>query len=247
MKQDAKMKKLSSILQVFLILIVVLTACNKKATTPLPVYKEPSAFDIFKEYEDVPLDTNYVKTVHETWQNELKDDEVIKNHTWLVGDYMVFAYRHLYMFFTNKRYYEVLFFTTTKPQKCADKIHSTITAFEAEFQDTLIGLSKIKTFLYVDNYHPIKNEDEAKDIMIDYLNEYLVKYDSIPYDRYLINALKEGLLEDSYIRNWEDHYVYFRSPGDFGGAIIVNKLTSRLDFLGTSVWMGYGKRYFPSD
>jgi hypothetical protein len=241
------MKKLNSLLQIFLILMVVLTACAKKATTPLPVYHEPLSFEIFKAYEREPLDTDYVKKVHDTWQNDLKDDEVIKNHTWLVGDYKVFVYLHVYSFFTDTNYYEMLFFTTTQPNKCKEKIHSTITAFKAEFQYTLVKLSKIKTFVNVNNYRPIKNEDEAKGVMIDYLNEYLEIYDTLSYDRYLINELKKYLQEDNYIRDWEDHYVYNKSPGDFGGAIIVNKLTSKLDFLGSSVWMGHGKRYFPSD
>lgn len=241
------MKKLNSFLQIFLILMVVFTACTKKATTPVPGYREPLSFEIFKAYEDAPLDSNYVKKVHDTWQNELKDDEIIKNHTWLVGDYRVFVYLHVYSFFTDPNYFEILFLTTTQPKKCADQIHSTITAFEAEFLDTLVSLTKIETFVNVNDYHPIENEDQAKGIMIDYLNEYIAEYDSLTYDGYLIIYLKEYFLKDNYTWDWEDHYVYYRSPGDFGGAIIVNKLTSKLDFLGSSVWMGHGKRYFPSD
>ncbi|MGB8658338.1 MAG: hypothetical protein WCE90_11250 [Candidatus Zixiibacteriota bacterium] len=241
------MKKLSSLLQIFLILMVVSTACTKKATTPIPGYREPLSFEIFKAYEGAPLDSNYVKKIHDTWQNELKDDEIIKNHTWLVGDYRVFVYLHVYSFFSDTNYYEMLFFTTTQPKKSTDQIQSTITAFVAEFQDTLVGLTKIKTFINVNDYHPIENEDEAKGIMIDYLNEYLAKYDTLSYDRSLINEFKKDFQADNYTWDWEDHYVYYRSPGDFGGAIIVNKLTSKLDFLGSSVWMGYGKRYFPSD
>jgi hypothetical protein len=239
--QEAEMKRLNNLLYIFLILMIVFTACAKKATTPQPEYREPISFDIFKLYEDVPLDTNYVKMMHDTWQNQLKDDEVIKNHTWLVGDYKVFVYLHEYMFFIDTSYDEVLFFTTTQAKKCTEKVHSTITVFVVEFQKTNISFSKLKTYVYVNCYRPIKNEEEARDIMIQYLDQYL------PHYTYLIDDLKEYPQVGIYIRDWADHYVYEKSPNDFGGAIIVNKLTSKLDFLGTSVWMGHGKRYFPSD
>jgi hypothetical protein len=245
--QEAEMKRLNNLLHIFLILMIVFTACTKKATTPLPVYKEPLSFEIFKEYEDVPLDTNFVRMVHDTWQNELKDDEVIRNHTWLVGDYKVFIYSHGYTFFIDTSYDEVLFFTTTQPKKCIDKIHSAIAIFEAKFENTNMRLSKIKIYVYVNTYHPIKNEEEAESIMVDYLDEYLGRGDGIPYDQGLIQELKGDLQADRYIREWGDHYVYVEVPHDFGLAIVVNKLTSKLDFLGTSVWVGHGKRYFPSD
>jgi hypothetical protein len=235
-----EMKKFETFVTVFVILAIVLTSCTKKATTTHPEYKEPLAFEIFKVYEDVPLDTNYAKKVHDTWQNELKDDEVIKNHTWLVGDYKVFIYLHVYMFFVDTSYYEGIFFTTTKPKKCTEMVHSTITVFEADVRDTIIDFSKIKTYVYVNRCHPIKNGTAAKKIMLDYLDEYL-HYGS------LIGYLKQGLQANGYIRDWGDHYVYEKSPSDFGGAIIINKLTSKLDFLGSSVWMGHGSRYFPID
>lgn len=235
------MKKVEIFAALFVILAIVVTSCTKKATAPHPEYKEPLAFDLYKTYEDMPLDSNYVRRVHDTWNNELKDDETVKNNTWFMGDYKVFVYPHGYIYgMLDTSYNEVLFFTTTKPKKCTDKIHTTITVFEATFRDTSIDLSKIKTYVFVNKYHPIKNETEAKNIMLNYLDEYL-HYGS------LIGYLKQGLQADGYIREWDDHYVYYKSPGDFGGAIIVNKLSSKLDFLGSSVWMGTGKRYFPSD
>jgi hypothetical protein len=241
------MKTLKLFPLVFLIIVVGLTACNKKSTECIPEYREPLSFEIFKPYEDQTLDSAYVNKIHDTWQNELKDDEIIKNNTWLVGDYRVFVYLHLYTFFTNTIYCEMLFFTTTQPEDSTDQIHSTITAFEAEFTDTLISLTKIKTFVSVNGYHPIENEDVAKDIMIIYLDEYIAEYGTSTYDGSLIDYLKYVLLEDNYMWDSEDHYIYFRSPGDFGGTIIVNRLTSKMDFLGTSAFMGHGKRIFPSD
>ncbi len=243
-----EMKNLTHFLLVFLIFLAVLSACSKKSTTPVPVYHEPLSFEIFKVYEDQPLDSSYVKKIHDTWQNNLKDDEIIKNHTWLVGDYRVFAYLHLYSWSVDLDYdeYELLFFTTTQPKESTDQVQSTITAFKTGYWE-MIDLTKIKTFVNVNDYHPVENEDEAKGIMTDYLNEYLTKYDTLSYDRSLINYIKEYFQEDNYIRDSEDHSIYFRGPGDLGGTIIINKLTSKLDFLGSSVFMGHGKRYFPSD
>lgn len=139
------MKRVKNFLPIFLLRMVVQTACAKKATTPQSEYKEPISFDIFKLYEDMPLDTSYVKKVHDTWQNELKDDEVIKNHTWRAGDYRVFVYLHGYIFFTDTSYYEALFFTTTPAQKCTKKVHSSITVFAAQFKNGILELSKIRT------------------------------------------------------------------------------------------------------
>jgi len=242
-------KRVKNFAILFLILAVISTTCTKKGTTPQAEYKEPLAFDLYKTYEDMPLDSNYVRRVHDTWNNELKDDETVKNNTWLMGDYKVFVYAIGYIYaMGDTSYNEVIFFTTTKPKKCTDKIHTTITVFEADFRDTSINFTKIKTYVYLNKYYPIKNEEEAKGRMSYYLDEYIEKYENVPYDRSLINYLKEGLHGwNSYIRDWANHYVYYKSPGDFGGAIIVNKLSSKLDFLGSSVWMGTGKRYFPSD
>lgn len=241
MEEYLKMNRLKRLTTIVLVSGLALTVCTKKVTTPEAQYKEPLSFDLYKTYEDVPLDKNYVKKVHDTWNNELKDDETIKSNTWLVGDYKVFVYAHGYIYgMLDTSYNEILFFTTTKPKKSTDKIHNTITVFEATFWDTSIDLSKIKTYVFVNKYHPIKNETEAKNIMLNYLDEYLC-YGS------LIGYLKEGLQADGYIREWDDHYVYEKTPHDFGGAIIVNKLSSKLDFLGSSVWMGTGKRYFPID
>ena len=108
-------------------------------------------------------------------------------------------------------------------------------------------LSKIKTYVYVNDYHPIKDEDQAKKIMIDYMDEYIAKFDSIPYDSFLIGQLKSGHQPGRHLKEWGDHYVYYAPPLDFGGAVIVNKLNSKLDFLGTSVSIGSGRRYFPLD
>lgn len=244
------MNRVKKFVTIFLILVVALTSCAKKATTPHPEYKEPLSFDLYRTLEDVPLDENYVKKVHDTWNNELKDDETIKNNTWLMSDYKVFVYAIGYIYaMGDTSYYEVIFFTTTKPKKCTDKIHTTITVFEADLRDTSIELSKIKTYVYTNKYYPIKNEQEAKNVMLNYLDKYIENYEDVPYDRSLIKWLKKGILGGTfvYIRDWGDHYVYEKPPGDFGGAIIVNKLTSKLDFLGSSVWMGTGKRYFPID
>lgn len=231
----------------FLIMVMALMTCTKKPTSITIPYKEPVRFELFKVYFDVELPENYVKAVHDAWNNELRYDETIKRYTWLIGDYTVFVYDHLYTFYIDSTYSEVIFFTTTNPKKCTEKVHFTITIFKAEFQDTITKLSKIKTYAYVNNYGPVKNEQEAKDIMMKYLDEYVEKYKQVPYDRYLINNLKEGLVDEDYIRDWVDHFVYYRSPSDFGGGIIINKLSSKLDFLGSSVFFGAGKRYFPSD
>jgi hypothetical protein len=108
-------------------------------------------------------------------------------------------------------------------------------------------LSKIKTYAYINKYDPVKNEQEAKNIMINYLDEYIEKYKEVSYDGFLIDNLKKSFIEENYTWDWVDHFVYYRSPSDFGGGIIINKLSSKLDFLGSSVFFGTGKRYFPSD
>ncbi len=242
------MKTLKLFPLIFLISTMILTACTKKSTKSVPEYREPLSFEIFNQFEDVPLDSDYVNKISDTWQSELKDDEIIKNHTWLVGDYRVFVYLHLYSFDTHSSYYELLFITTTQPKDSTDKIHTTITPFVAELQSyNLANLSKIATFVNVNDYLPIDNENEAQNKTIEYLNEYIAEYDTLPYDEYLLAHLKEYLQGDDYMWDYVDHYIYFRPPGDFGGAIIVNRLTSKLDFLASSVFMGYGKRYYPPD
>jgi hypothetical protein len=242
------MKTLKLFQLFFLILAVGLTACTKKSTKLEPEYREPLSFEIFKPYEDMTVDSDYVSKIHDTWYNELKDDETIKNNTWLVGDYHVLVYLHNYVFFIDTSYYEMLFITTTQPKDSTDQIQTTTTPFIAEFwHNESVNLTKISTFVKVSDYHPINSENEAKDKMIEYLNDYIAEYDTFPYEKSQLSYLKEYLQTDNRTWDYHDHYIYFRPPNDLGGAIIVNRLTSKLDFLGTSVFMGYGKRFFPSD
>jgi hypothetical protein len=241
------MKKLQLFALFLLILAVGLTACTNKSTKPKPQYCEPLSFRIFLPYEDTSETDEYVEKIHETWQNELKDDEIIKNHTWLVGDYRVLVYLHGYTIALGGGYYEMLFITTTQPKDSTDQIQTTITPFVAKLDPRLGNLTKIKTFVNVNDRDPIENQDEAISIMRDYLDEYITEYDTLSHDEYQLSLLKEYLEEDNSISDSEDHYIYFRLPGDFGGAIIVNRLTSKLDFLGTSVVTSYGKRFFPTD
>lgn len=42
------------------------------------------------------------------------------------------------------------------------------------------------------------NEGEGINVMTYFLNEYIRKYKDIPYDRDLVNALKEGLQFDNF-------------------------------------------------
>ncbi len=234
------MARVRNLLLFFLILTVASLTCTKKGTNPQEAYREPLAFDIYATFEDVPMDGNYVNKVYDTWNGLLKYDATIKNNTWLVGDYKVFVYFHAYICgMLDTRYDEVVFFTTTKPKKGTDKIHSTITVFEAEVSDSVISLSGVETYVYLDIYRPIKGEEHARNIMMNYVEEYS------PCGGYLLDMLKYGLQKECYIRDWGDHYVYQKFPTDFGGAIIVNKLSSKLDFLGSSVFMGHGKRHFP--
>jgi hypothetical protein len=241
------MKK-SKVLVVFLlILTMALLTCTKKPTSITIPYKEPVRFELFRAYLDMELPEDYVKAVHDAWNNELRYDETIKGYTWWIGDYTVFVYDHLYIFSMGNIYREVIFFTTTNPKKCTPKIYSTITIFKAEFLETTTILSKIKTYVYINNYDPVKDEQEAKNMMINYLDEYIEKYKEVSYDKFLIDNLKKSLIDENYVWDSVDHFVYYKSPSDFGGGIIINKLTSKLDFLGSSVWDGTGKRYFPSD
>jgi len=223
---------------ILLILMTTLIACTKKPTRFEVPYKEPLRFDLYRQYLDAELPANYIKAVQDAWNNELRYDETIKRHTWLIGDYTVFVYDHLYTFYTDSTYREVIFFTTTKSKKCTEKVYSTTTIFKAEFQDTIIKLSRIRTYSYVNKYDPVISEEEAKNIMINYLDEY---------DEYIIDNLKKSLMEKNDIRDWFDHFVYYDPSQDFGGGVIINKLSSKLEFLGNTVFFGAGKRYFPED
>lgn len=236
------MARAKNLLVFSLILAVASTTCTRKGTKPQAEYREPLSFDLYKTYEDMQLDEDYVKKVSDTWNGELRDDETIKNNTWLIGDYKLFVYFHGYISgMLDTRYDEVIFFTTTAPKKSTDKVHSTITVFEAVISDSGMSLSRLETYGYADDYHPIKDEEETEVLMIGYLENY------VHCDEFLLGEVKGGLQRTGYIRDWADHYVYEKLPHDFGGAIIVNKLTSKLDFLGSSVWMGHGSRYFPPD
>ena len=223
---------------ILLILMTTLIACTKKPTRFEVPYKEPLRFDLYRQYLDAELPANYIKAVQDAWNNELRYDETIKRHTWLIGDYTVFVYDHLYTFYTDSTYREVIFFTTTKSKKCTEKVYSTTTIFKAEFQDTIIKLSRIRTYSYVNKYDPVISEEEAKNIMINYLDEY---------DEYIIDNLKKSLMEKNDIRDWFDHFVYYDPSQDFGWGVIINKLSSKLEFLGNTVFFGAGKRYFPED
>ena len=235
-------------LSVFLVILVLASAnCAKKGTAPQPEYREPLSFDIFKIYMDVPLDSEYVRKVHDTWDQELKKDRTIATHTWSLGNYKVFVYFHGYWASGDGSYVEILFFTDSEPGKGKEIIHSTITVYEADLSHTGLELSKIGTYVYINRYHPIKNEAEARDTMIAYLDQYLAEYSGARHDSLLIDQYKRRLQGGGYIRDWVGHYVHYESPSDLGGSIIVNKLTSKLDFLGSSVFMGRGRRYFPPD
>ncbi len=241
------MARARNLLVFSLVLAVASTTCTRKGTKPQAEYREPLSFDIFKIYLDVPLDSEYVRKAHDTWDQELRKDRTIVAHTWLLGDYRVFVYTHCYWFEFGASYMEMLFLTTSQPSEATDKIHSTITVYEADVETSGIELSKIGTSVCLDRFDPIEDETEAKSIMMSYIDQYLEEYSGVPYDSSLIEELKRRLQGGSYIRDWVDHYVCYEHPGDLGGAIIVNKLTSKLDFLGSSVFMGHGRRYFPPD
>jgi hypothetical protein len=237
------LNRAKKVVLVFLVFTLAFSACTKKSTKWEPEYKKPLAFDIYKGYPVLgELDSNFIRRVYEAWDNELKDDITIKNHTWLVGDYNVFVYYHGYIEGVfGARHDEVVFFTTTKPKSGRDKVHCTITPFETDFRDTINAFSKIKTYVYVNRYRPIKGgEDGAINLMIEYLNEYIREYDQTT-----LNYIKKSLQWYHFVWEWGDYFVYYEFPTDFGGAVIVNKLTSQLDFLGSSIFMGHGTRYFP--
>lgn len=176
---------------VILALVLMSSACAKKSTKPEPEYGDPLAFDLYKWHPElVELDSNYVRRVYEAWDNELKDDITIKNHTWLVGDYNVLVYYHGYIEgMLGTRHDEVVFFTTTKPKSGRDKVHCTITPFNADFRDTNQAFSKIQTYVYVEKYRPIKGGREtAINLMLEYLEEFIEEYGDTP-----LNHIKGGL------------------------------------------------------
>jgi hypothetical protein len=91
------------------------------------------------------------------------------------------------------RHDEVVFFTTTKPKSGRDKVHCTITPFETDFRDTINAFSKIKTYVYVNRYRPIKGGEEAAiDLMIGYLDECIREYDQTT-----LNYIKRSLQSTS--------------------------------------------------
>lgn len=241
------MARAKNLLVFSLVLAVASTTCTKQGTQPQAEYREPLSFDLFDVFPCGPPECDYVAKVHDTWDSELKEDETVKNHTWFLGDYRVFVYFHGYWASGDGSYREVLFFTTSEPSKGTDVIHSTITVYEADLTHTGLEFSKIGTYVYLDRFDPIENETEAKNTMIFYLDQYLEEYSGVPYDSSLIDRLKRRLQGGGYIRNWVGHYVHYDPPLDLGGTVIVNKLTSKLDFLGSSVFGGYGRRYFPPD
>ena len=162
---------------VVLAILLAVSACAKKSTRPEPEYKEPLSFDIFKLFPDMTLDSVYVRKVFDAWNNELKDDEAIKEHTWLVGEYNVFVYNHGYIYgMRNTRHDEVLFLTTTQPRKGTDKVHRTVTAFQVDFREPDYEFSKIHTYVFVNHYHQVVNETEAKNTMLYFLEKYLDEY-----------------------------------------------------------------------
>jgi hypothetical protein len=236
-----------SLLVFSLILTVASTTCTRKGTTPRHEYREPLFFDLFEMYPCFPPECDYAAKVHDTWDGELKENETIKSHTWFLGDYRVFVYSHGYWASGDGSYREVLFFTNSEPSKGKEIIHSTITVYEADLTHTGLEFSKIGTYVYLERYRSIENEAEARNTMISYLDQYLEEYSGVPYDSSLIDRLKRRLQGGGYILDRVGHYVRYEPPSDFGGAIIVNKLTSKLDFLGSSVFGGWGRRYFPPD
>ena len=241
------MKRIRSLSLILIVLTLASSTCTKNGTGSRPEYREPLSFDIFKVYLDVPLDSEYVAKARDTWDQDLKKDPTIMAHTWLLGDYRVFVYTHCYWWEVGASYLEMLIFTTSQPSGVTDTIHSTITIYEADVGTSGIELSKIGTHVCLDALDSIQDETEARSIMMSYLDQYLEQYSGVPYDSSLIQELKGRVQAGSYMRDWVDHYVCYQHPSDLGGAIIVNKLTSKLDFLGSSIFMGYGRRYFPPD
>ena len=231
---------------VFLVIMVLVVACSKKVTKPVE-YEAPLLFEIFKQFEDYELPKEYVDFCKEIWNNELKKDEKIKENTWMKGDYTVFVYNHNY--FADEQsgdYNELIFFTTTRPVGKENQIYSTVTPFKLKYYPDFEA-EKLKTYIFVNDYDPIESEEEAKQQMKKYLEEYIEKYKDYGYDKESFESIKFNLEYIDYTWEYTDHSVFYEDPGDFGGGIIVNKQSSALDFLGNSVYMGTGKRYFPVD
>jgi len=228
---------------VFLVIMVLVVACSKKVTKPVE-YEAPLLFEIFKQFEDYELPKEYVDFCKEIWNNELKKDEKIKENTWMKGDYTVFVYDHSYIeCVQGASYIELIFFTTTRPIGKERKIYSTITPFKFKC-DPDYEAEKIKTYTFINDYDPIESEEEAKQLMKDYLDEYAAKNED---DKYVFEDIKEDLEYWDYTWEYTDHSVFYEDPGDFGGSIIVNKQSSALDFLASNACMGPFKRYFPVD
>lgn len=241
------MKKIRNRGIFFLVIMFLLLACSKKGTRYEIKYREPVSFDIFKQFEDAELPSEYVNFCKEIWNNELKDDKEIKENTWKKGDYTVFVYLHDYISsMVGVSYNELIFFTTTRPVGKEKMIYSTITPFEFEYYPDH-KVEKIKTYIFVNDYNPIESEEEAKQLMKKYLDEYAEKYKDDKYTNEIIEAIKWHLEYWDYTWEYTDHSVFLQPPVDFGGSIIVNKQSSILDFLGSSIWMGTGQRYFPID
>ena len=237
-------RRIMGVLAIILLSILMLFACSKKVTKPPPEYREPLSFEFYRMVLSFPVDSVYAQRMYDTWENELKDDEIIKNHTWMIGDYRVAVYLHYYAAGLidppDTSIIDIAFFTTSRADRDTNEIHTTITIFQVDFLDansvftnywdTTAILTKIKTWAYVDSFSPIKNEEQARQIMNDYLDDYIDLYSILTY-------LKGSLNSTPYI--WDEfigHVAFFRPPSDFGGAIIVSKLTSKLNFLATSTW-----------
>jgi hypothetical protein len=240
-----RLKIIRSNVIVFLIIMVLVVACSKKVTKPVE-YEAPLLFEIFKQFEDYELPKEYVDFCKEIWNNELKNDEKIKENTWMKGGYTVFVYNHNYFADEVSRdHNELIFFTTTRPVGKENQIYSTVTPFKLKYYPDFEA-EKLKTYIFVNDHDPIESEEEAKDLMMKYLDQYIEKYKD-GYNEELIKIIKYYLEYYNYTWEYTDHSVFFVTAGDFGGGIIVNKQSSALDFLGSSVYMGTGKRYFPVD
>lgn len=220
--------------------LVIMFACSKKLTKSRIEYREPISFDIFKQYEGQELPKEYMDFCKATWDSALKNDKEVKENTWLKGDYTVFVYNHPYSFWTDKSYAELIIITSTVPIGKKKWVYVTVTPFIFEY-DSVYQATKIGTYVFTDSYNPIDSEKIAIQLMISYLDEYITKYN----DDYLLGMIKYYLEYWHYTWEYTHHYCFYQAPGDFGGSIIVNKLTSKLEFLGSSVFMGHGKRYFP--
>ncbi|MCJ7497139.1 MAG: hypothetical protein MUO78_03250 [candidate division Zixibacteria bacterium] len=226
-------------------LILLMLACIEDITKFKIEYKDPISFEIFGQ--EYGLSEEYENFCKEVWNNELRYDINIRENTWKRGDYTVFVYAQCY---SCQEYYELIFFTTTKPVGLAKQVYSTVTPFKFEdYPD--FKAEKIKTYIFINHFDPVESKEEAKQLMNKYLDGYIEEYKDDPYNKHQIQSIKNYLLTDDfweyYFWEYADHFIFYVPPSDFGGGIIVNKETSALDFLGSSVWMGTGKRYFPAD